>query len=595
MKIFKKTSPLLYEASSFETSELFLQQAGEIAGPFDKDDIIQLLIRKEIPPTTFAKYAIEDPKWTPVSLLLKLGSIVEPPKKTRQYPVIKSKGARFLSVFFALTILALAASIILITLTNLEKNKKHIAELVSRDRQIREIIDSKAALLNENEGQLNVVKSEILEKETKLREIEERNGRLHADLNDASNNLLEESKKLSIFKDLSIALATDQQRLRETLLPAIGVPLNLFLNVHIGEGPLKIDKREIETNLAESLKVAGFQVFLKPPTDRRYFIVNYSFLQTSDTQEGFAAYVANVSCVGIAWHSGSSRPLTLFSDVGGGYAGRNSSYRKSISKDAAMFGEMLADTLGKIDRDALVVDYDMLDADSELKEAADMLRNLDPSEEDAVSGTGSGFIVSDKGLIVTNHHVLEGHETVEIWMPSTLKTYLGKVEAVDKLNDLAFVRIDSGTDFPADFKFPLIAKDLPEVGQMVFTVGFPVPEIMGREAKYSQGVLNAQSGDHDDARFLQHSIPIQPGNSGGLLVSEKGQVSGVVQSMINAQAFFGKVGSLPQNVNYAIKSERLWDFACAQKVESELSSGHRGPIEVKDAIKLSVMITTRAK
>ena len=96
-------------------------------------------------------------------------------------------------------------------------------------------------------------------------------------------------------------------------------------------------------------------------------------------------------------------------------------------------------------------------------------------------------------------------------------------------------------------------------------------------------------------RFLQHSIPIQPGNSGGLLVSETGEICGIVQSTLNAMMLLGESGALPQNVSYAIKSELLWDFAAANSLSEQLSEGERSPIESKDAIRLSVLITTRVK
>ena len=180
-------------------------------------------------------------------------------------------------------------------------------------------------------------------------------------------------------------------------------------------------------------------------------------------------------------------------------------------------------------------------------------------------------------------------------MPSTGKTLTARVIASDRSNDLALLRVEPATNLPVDIVFPVIAKSPPAVGQTVFTVGFPVPEIMGREPKYSQGVLNAHSGGRDNIRFLQHSIPIQPGNSGGFLVSEEGEICGVVQSTLNAMVLLGEAGALPQNVNYAIKSERLWDFAAAQGLNTELGEGERKPIEAKDALRLSVLITTRIK
>src|SRR5882672_6706093 len=64
----------------------------------------------------------------------------------------------------------------------------------------------------------------------------------------------------------------------------------------------------------------------------------------------------------------------------------------------------------------------------------------------------------------------------------------------------------------------------------------------------------------DDARYFQISVPVQPGNSGGALVDEHGNVVGVVSAKLNAAAALAASGSLPENVNYAVKSSFLLSF-----------------------------------
>ena len=68
------------------------------------------------------------------------------------------------------------------------------------------------------------------------------------------------------------------------------------------------------------------------------------------------------------------------------------------------------------------------------------------------------------------------------------------------------------------------------------------------------------SGAADDARYFQISVPVQPGNSGGALVDERGNVVGVVSAKLNAAAALAASGSLPENVNYAVKSSYLLSF-----------------------------------
>jgi serine protease Do len=68
------------------------------------------------------------------------------------------------------------------------------------------------------------------------------------------------------------------------------------------------------------------------------------------------------------------------------------------------------------------------------------------------------------------------------------------------------------------------------------------------------------SGPEDDARYFQISMPLQPGNSGGALVDERGNVVGVVSATLSVKAALATSGALPQNVSYAVKSSFLLSF-----------------------------------
>src|SRR5665811_2414323 len=70
----------------------------------------------------------------------------------------------------------------------------------------------------------------------------------------------------------------------------------------------------------------------------------------------------------------------------------------------------------------------------------------------------------------------------------------------------------------------------------------------------------ALSGAQDDPRYFQISVPVQPGNSGGALVDDRGNVVGVVSAKLSARAALQTSGALPENVNYAIKSSFLLSF-----------------------------------
>jgi S1-C subfamily serine protease len=98
------------------------------------------------------------------------------------------------------------------------------------------------------------------------------------------------------------------------------------------------------------------------------------------------------------------------------------------------------------------------------------------------------------------------------------------------------------------------------LGGTVTTIGFPNVGLQGFAPKFSRGEIGALSGPQDDARYFQISVPVQPGNSGGALVDQQGNVVGVVSAKLSATAALSASGALPENVNYAIKSSFLLGF-----------------------------------
>ena len=130
-----------------------------------------------------------------------------------------------------------------------------------------------------------------------------------------------------------------------------------------------------------------------------------------------------------------------------------------------------------------------------------------------------------------------------------------KVVRVDAANDLALLKAD-GKFLP----LPLATSRGVKLGGTVATVGFPNIGLQGFAPKLAKGEIASLSGAGDDARYFQISVPVQPGNSGGALVDERGNVVGVVSAKLNASAALAASGALPENVNYAVKSSFLLSF-----------------------------------
>jgi S1-C subfamily serine protease len=98
-------------------------------------------------------------------------------------------------------------------------------------------------------------------------------------------------------------------------------------------------------------------------------------------------------------------------------------------------------------------------------------------------------------------------------------------------------------------------------------MGFPLPGALGTEVKYTSGDVSALSGAEDDKRVIQISAPIQPGNSGGPLALSDGRIVGVIVSSLNFRFALKSSGSLPQNVNFAVKSDYLRILAANSGVD----------------------------
>jgi S1-C subfamily serine protease len=167
--------------------------------------------------------------------------------------------------------------------------------------------------------------------------------------------------------------------------------------------------------------------------------------------------------------------------------------------------------------------------------------------------SGTGFLITADGYLITNHHVVKGAAQIRVL---TLAGRIpAKVVKVDAANDLALLKAE-GTFSPV----PVATSRTVRLGGTVATVGFPDPGLQGFAPKLAKGEIASLSGPQDDPRFFQISLPVQPGNSGGALVDQHGNVVGIVSAKLNARAALVASGALPENVNYAVKSSFLLSF-----------------------------------
>jgi S1-C subfamily serine protease len=176
---------------------------------------------------------------------------------------------------------------------------------------------------------------------------------------------------------------------------------------------------------------------------------------------------------------------------------------------------------------------------------------IEPASDAGTIIVGTGFFVSEYGQIVTNAHVVSGCKQIQT-RDGRAANLLNKDEQID----LALLKIEGESPAVATFR----VRPAPRVGDSVVAFGFPLQGILSSEGNLTTGTIAATSGIGDDPRFLQISVPVQPGNSGSPLLDSSGDVIGVVEGKLDAVETLRIAGDIPQNVNFAIQGSEAIRF-----------------------------------
>jgi serine protease Do len=192
----------------------------------------------------------------------------------------------------------------------------------------------------------------------------------------------------------------------------------------------------------------------------------------------------------------------------------------------------------------------------------DELRRQPPGRN-LVTGQGSGFFISADGYAVTNNHVVDKAETVEVSTDDG-KTYSAKVIGTDPRTDVALIKIDGRNDFP----YVRFAEKQPRIGDWVLAVGNP----FGLGGTVTAGIVSARgrdigAGPYDD--FIQIDAPVNRGNSGGPTFDVDGSVIGVNTAIYSPSG--GSVG-----IAFAIPAETVKSVIGQLKDKGSVSRGWIG-------------------
>ena len=174
-------------------------------------------------------------------------------------------------------------------------------------------------------------------------------------------------------------------------------------------------------------------------------------------------------------------------------------------------------------------------------------------DEIIAASSGSGFFVSRQGHIITNHHVIDGCNNVKsIYSGQNLES---KILSIDKMNDLAIIKTNI---IPK--KVYAVSKEDAQLLENVIVAGYPLGNKISSAIKASSGIITALAGYGDNFAEFQTDAALNPGNSGGPIINNKGNVVGV------AVAVFGKEAGI-ESFNFGVKSSILRIFANANDLK----------------------------
>ena len=166
----------------------------------------------------------------------------------------------------------------------------------------------------------------------------------------------------------------------------------------------------------------------------------------------------------------------------------------------------------------------------------------------AASMCGTGFIVQQNGYILTNYHVIKNATRITVTVPGRQETS-ARVVTVDQEKDLALLQI-SLRNLPA---LPIASSETVQVLDTITVLGYPLPTELGTALSASDGKVNAiRDGRNGGTQLFQIDANVNPGNSGGPLLNNHGEVVGIIVAKINSLQYAKENGAIPERINFAI-------------------------------------------
>jgi len=163
------------------------------------------------------------------------------------------------------------------------------------------------------------------------------------------------------------------------------------------------------------------------------------------------------------------------------------------------------------------------------------------------AASGTGFAITKTGYVITNNHVIDGCSRVRIHDKG--KSVIATIVSKDSMNDLALLK----GDFKPRKVFRL-SQQSPSLLQDVFVAGYPFGKSISSSVKVTKGIVSSLTGIGNNFSNIQIDAALQPGNSGGPIVDDKGNVIGVAVAKLDLKKVVKKWGVVPENTNFGIKT-----------------------------------------
>ena len=184
-------------------------------------------------------------------------------------------------------------------------------------------------------------------------------------------------------------------------------------------------------------------------------------------------------------------------------------------------------------------------------------------------GSGSGFYINNKGYALTNNHVVDVCKQMVAVVDG--REILFRVLNTDKTNDVAIIKTDQRSP-----NFIKINEEGAKLGEDIIAVGYPLSDKLSDSVKITRGIVSSLSGIDNNSGQIQIDAALQPGNSGGPVINESGELIGIASAGLNKLLMAKEAKYIPENVNFAVSSSIVTNILKNKKVSYSTPSFFSG-------------------